>query len=173
MWWASAGEQRLHSEEESEADSQLLSGLALSPSSPIVPRPRSQSSNPQQKGTLNGPPTEAEAQQEMALIAYFHRLTTQILSTLSDIVDATDSDDEREDDHSPLHPATHSLEDCGEEEEDTGPAMYVTSQDIVRMGLDEWSAGDHEFVEEVSKAYFARRAKVEGRNVDVCGVRIC
>ncbi|KUJ21113.1 uncharacterized protein LY89DRAFT_427016 [Mollisia scopiformis] len=171
MWWASAGEQRLHYEEETEADSQLLSGLSLSPSSPITPR--SQSSPSLKKSKLNGPPTEAEAQQEMALIAYFHRLTTQVLSTLSDIVDATDSDDEREADHSPLHPTSHSLEDCGVEEEDTGPAMYVASQDIVRMGLDEWSIADHEFVEEVSKAYFGRRAKVEGRNVNVCGIRIC
>lgn len=44
MWWASAGEQRHHSEEESEADSALLSGLSLSPSTPVTPRPRSQSS---------------------------------------------------------------------------------------------------------------------------------
>jgi hypothetical protein len=174
MWWASAGEQRLHSEEENEADSQLLSGLSLSPSSPITPRPRSLSSTSLQKFKINGPISEGEAQQEMALIAYFHRLTTQILSTLSDIIDATDSDDERENDHSPPNPTSHSLEDCGEDEdEELGPAMYVTSQGLVRMGLDEWSAGDHEFVEEVTKAYFARRAKVEGRNVDVCGIRIC
>ncbi|KAF8863797.1 hypothetical protein BDZ45DRAFT_738003 [Acephala macrosclerotiorum] len=172
MWWASAGEQRLHSEEETEADSQLLAGLSLSPSSPTTPRPRSQSSTSQSKGKINGAVREGEAQQEMALIAYFHRLTTQILSTLSDIVDATDSDDEREDDHSPLYP--HSAEECGGEgEEESGPAMYVTSQDMVRMGLDEWSVGDHEFAEEVCKSYFARRAKVEGRNVDICGIRIC
>lgn len=174
MWWASAGEQLLHSEEESESDSQLLSGLSLSPSSPITPRPRSISSTSLQKFKMNGSISEGEAQQEMALIAYFHRLTTQILSTVSDIIDATDSDDERENDHAPLNPTSHSLEDCGEDEDgDTGPAMYVTNQDILRMGLDEWSIGDHEFIEEVAKAYFARRAKVEGRNVDVCGIRIC
>ncbi|CZR66154.1 uncharacterized protein PAC_16055 [Phialocephala subalpina] len=174
MWWASAGEQRLHSEEETEADSQLLAGLSLSTSSPSTPRPRSYSSSSQSntKGKINGAMQEGEAQQEMALIAYFHRLTTQILSTLSDIVDATDSDDEREDDRSPLHP--HSAEECeGEGEEESGPAMYVTSQDMMRMGLDEWSVGDHEFMEEVCKAYFGRKAKVEGRNVDVCGIRVC
>ncbi|KAE8451952.1 hypothetical protein EG329_002116 [Mollisiaceae sp. DMI_Dod_QoI] len=170
MWWASAGEQRLHSDEEREADSQLLSGLSLSPSSPMTPRPRSQSSTSQNQAKISGPSSEAEAEQEMALIAYFHRLTTQILSTLSDIIDATDSDDEREDDHSPLTPHPQSNDGEGE---DAGPAMYVSSQDMVRMGLDEWSVGDHEFVEEACVAYFGRRAKVEGRNVDVCGIRIC
>ena len=105
------------------------------------------------------------AKQEMAIIAYFHRLTTQILSTLSDIVDATDSDDEGEDDRSPLRD--------GEEEDENGPAVYVTSSDIVRMGLDVWSSTDHTFVEDVAREYFGRKAQVEGRNVDVCGIRIC
>lgn len=174
MWWASAGEQRLQSEEEREGDSQLLSGLSLSPSSPITPRQRPSSSTSLQNVKSSAPTTEGESQQEMALIAYFHRLTTQILSTLSDIIDSTDSDDEREDDRSPLTPTPHTLDECGDEEvEDTSSAMFVTSQDMTRMGLDEWSVGDHAFVEEVAKAYFGRRAKVEGRNVDVCGIRIC
>lgn len=98
----------------------------------------------------------------MAIIAYFHRLTTQILSTLSDIVDATDSDDEREDEAQALT-----------EPDSDGPAVYVSSADVERMGLDVWSATDHLFVEDVSREYFGRRAHVEGRNVDVCGVRIC
>jgi hypothetical protein len=78
MWWASAGEQRLHSEEENEADSALLSGLALSPSTPITPRPRSQSSASLGKAGVG---EDMSARQEMAIIAYFHRLTTQVLST--------------------------------------------------------------------------------------------
>lgn len=106
------------------------------------------------------PLKDESAKQAMAIVAYFHRLTTQILSTLSDIVDATDSDDEREDEAQALT-------------EDDGPAVYVSSADMERMGLDIWSATDHQFVEEVSKEYFGRRAHVEGRNMDVCGVRIC
>jgi len=165
MWWASAGEQRLHSEEENEADSALLSGLALSPSTPITPRPRSQSSASLGKAGVG---EDMSARQEMAIIAYFHRLTTQVLSTLSDIVDATDSDDEREDEHEALHPG----QDDGAADE-TGPAVYVSSSDVARMGLDQWSSTDHAFIEDVAKEYFGRRAHVEGRNVDVCGIRIC
>lgn len=155
MWWASAGEQRLHSEEESEADSALLSGLSLSPSTPQTPRNLNLSSASLMKN-------QGEAKQEMAIIAYFHRLTTLILSTLSDIVDVTDSDDEREDE---------GLVDSVADE--TGPAVYVTSADAARMGLDVWSATDHQFIEDVAREYFGRRAQVEGRTVDVCGIRIC
>jgi hypothetical protein len=168
MWWASAGEQRHHSEEESEADSALLSGLALSPSTPMTPRPRSQSTASLGTKGKAGVVEDFSAKQEMAIIAYFHRLTTQILSTLSDIVDATDSDDEREDEHELLH---HG-QDNGPADE-TGPAVYVSSADVVRMGLDQWSSTDHAFIEDVAKEYFGRRAHVEGRNVDVCGIRIC
>lgn len=153
MWWASAGEQRLHSEEESEADNALLSGLSMSTSRINTPTLASQS--------LASLKTEGEAQRETAIIAYFHRLTTQILTTLSDIADATDSDDERED-------GDHLLND-----EESEAAMYVTSADMVRMGLDIWSPNDHRFIEDMAMEYFGRRAQVEGESIDICGIRIC
>jgi hypothetical protein len=153
MWWASAGEQRLQSEEESEVDSALLSGLSISP-------PRVQTPNLRTQSFASLKP-EGVATQEMAIIAYFHRLTTQILTTLSDIADATDSDDEREDGDHLLH------------EEETEPAMYVANADMVRMGLDVWSPHDHAFIEDVAREYFGRGAQVEGASIDVCGIRIC
>ncbi|QSZ34883.1 hypothetical protein DSL72_007744 [Monilinia vaccinii-corymbosi] len=168
IWWASAGEQRLHSQEEWEADSALLS----SPHKPN-PFPTSLVSN------SNGIPT---AETEMSIIAYFHRLTSQVLTTLSDIIDASDSDDEREDDdhnHSHTSPLLNRGGGDGdaanedEEEEEGLGCVYISSADMERMGLDVWSAGDHLFVEEVVKEYFGRRAKIEGRGVDICGVRIC
>ena len=154
MWWASAGEQRLQSEEEYEADDSLLSGLSLFPSTPRTPKTPNQSAL-----TVKA---EGAARQEMGIIAYFHRLTTQILTTLSDIVDVTDSDDERED-----------SDTSSKDHEDIGPSVYVSSADMERMGLDVWSAADHQFIEEVASEYFGRRATVEGRTVDICGVRIC
>ncbi|KAA8568377.1 hypothetical protein MFRU_029g00950 [Monilinia fructicola] len=167
IWWASAGEQRLHSQEEWEADSALLS-------SPHAPNPVSTS-----LFASNGIPT---AETEMGIIAYFHRLTSQILTILSDIIDASDSDDEREDDSqshnhsSPLLNRGHSGgggDAANEDEEDGMSCVFISSTDMERMGLDFWSAGDYLFVEEVVKEYFGRRAKIEGRGVDVCGVRIC
>lgn len=153
MWWASAGEQRLQSEEESEVDGALLSGLSIS-------LPKLPPANLRSQSFASLKP-EGAAQQEMAIIAYFHRLTTQILTTLSDIADATDSDDEREDGDNLL------------QEEETEPAMYVANADMVRMGLDVWSPHDLAFIEDVAREYFGRRAQVEGASIDVCGIRIC
>ena len=154
MWWASAGEQSLHFDEEADADASLLSGLSLSPSTPVTPK------TPFSAISLNMS-TDAEAHQEMSIIAYFHRLTIQILTTLSDIVDVTDSDDERE------------SGDLISESEPENPGVYISSADMVRMGLDVWSASDHQFVEDIVREYFGRKATIEGRTVDVCGVRIC
>ena len=94
----------------------------------------------------------------MAIIAYFHRLTTLIFTTISNIVDATDSDDEE---NAPLRNA------------EQGPKIYIRGEDVSRMGLDIWSAADQQFVVDIIKAYFGRDAVVEGMNVDICGVRIC
>jgi hypothetical protein len=154
MWWASAGEQRLHSDEDSEADNALLSSLSISRSRPQSLGLRSRSATSLRM--------EGVATQEMGIIAYFHRVTTEILKTLSDIADVTDSDDERDDgDH---------LISAGE---NTGPAVYVSSADMARMGLDVWSTLDHAFVEDVAREFFGMRAQVEGRTVDMCGIRIC
>lgn len=126
MWWASAGEQRVHSEQETDSDAALLSGLAISPNPET--RPRSQSN-----ASLGGRSIKEDgnATQEMAIIAYFHRLTTQILTSLSDIVDATDSDDEREEEHQPLR---HSpdLQDG----DTNGPSVFISSDDVALMGLE-------------------------------------
>ncbi|KAK6601642.1 hypothetical protein H4I96_06983 [Botrytis cinerea] len=133
------------------------------------------------------------AETEMGIIAYFHRLTTQILTCLSDIIDASDSDDEREDDqihsHSSSSPlinrgsrnnsgggggGAHAIDDSSLEEEADGMScVYISSEDMERMGLDVWSAGDYMFVEGIVREYFGRKAKIEGRGVDICGVRIC
>lgn len=159
MWWASAGEQRLQTEEETESDAILLSALSFS-QSPMTPGKSSTS-------VQSVKAADIPAQQEMAIIAYFHRLTTQLLGTLSDLVDSADSDDDREDQ------ALNSGDADSNENDDVGPAVYVSSADVTRMGLDVWSASDKSFIEAVAQEYFGVRAQVEGRNVDICGIKIC
>jgi hypothetical protein len=113
---------------------------------------------------LQGP--DMSAKKEMATIAYFHRLTTRILTVLSDIIDATTSDDEGDEDT----PLRNSGADGTEEE---GPSIFICSADMTKMGLDEWSSSDHEFLVELVQAYFGRKAHVEGMSIDICGIRIC
>lgn len=158
MWWASAGEQRLHTEEECEADASLLSGLALSPSLPKQPK------SPDAKRRRGS--KDMSAKQEMAIIAYFHRLTSQILVTISDIVDAADSEDDREDER-------NVSQELIQREGNIDQTVYISSDDVVRMGLDVWSETDHKFIEDVARQYFGCRAIIEGRSIDVCGIRIC
>ncbi|PBP22762.1 DUF2347 superfamily protein [Diplocarpon rosae] len=170
MWWASSGEQRGDMDEEADSDASLLSGLALSPASPRLTGSRAKpTSSVPSKREDNVSEEGMGAKPEMAIIAYFHRLTSLILTTLSDIIDATDSEDEQGDEQAALHPGNGQEGD----ENESGPAVHVSSADVVRMGLDVWSATDHQFIEDVSREYFGRRARVEGRNVDVCGIRVC
>jgi hypothetical protein len=41
------------------------------------------------------------------------------------------------------------------------------------MGLDVWSIADAAFVKDLAAAYFRRVARIEGKGVEVCGVRVC
>ncbi|KAK7740522.1 hypothetical protein SLS53_005365 [Cytospora paraplurivora] len=62
-----------------------------------------------------------------------------------------------------------------EEEEDAssrGP-IRVDSDALAAMGLDVWSHADAEFVRNAVRRYFNREASVEGKGVELCGLRIC
>ncbi|TFA97684.1 Protein LCHN [Trichoderma ghanense] len=187
MWWASAGEQiRSEEQEESTRDAALLADL-LAPTSPRVasmsfpPAPSSpplgeplSSSIASLAGRRAG--VDGEANIELAIITYFHRLTTQMLSVVIDIVDAADEpyrddtttdgeDDENDDENQALVP--------NDTDESELPIITIDSRSIEEMGLDVWSASDALFVQELAAVYFGRRAVIEGKGVEVCGVRVC
>ncbi|KFY21052.1 hypothetical protein V491_03195 [Pseudogymnoascus sp. VKM F-3775] len=158
IWWASAGERSIALDDETELDNSLLDGLSLEPQAPRTSKGRTFSG-----ASTFSQNTDSSAKKELAIIAYFHRLTTLILNTLSDIVDAADSDD---DDIAPLR--------LGASRDDSElPPIVITRADMKRMGLDEWSADDRSFAEDMMKAYFDRSSKVESHSVDICGVKIC
>ena len=186
MWWASAGEQlRSEEQEESAQDAALLADLTPTPQTPI--------SIPAHSSTLadslsslaarrtSASPTDADARLELATIAYFHRLTTQMLSILSDIVDSTDEaypsspyrDDEVADQGHPAEEEVDPLLEGEEEEDPAAQVITVDSRSIENMGLDVWSASDAVFVQDLMRIYFGREARIEGKGVEVCGVRVC
>ena len=181
MWWASAGEQERSDEaEESAHDATLLVDLA-----PPVPQQSSLRSssalmvdsitslNARRATTYDGlVPTDEEedrARTELAIIAYFHRLTTQILSVLADIVESSDEDDMID-----VDPDGEGdvLLNPGEEDDDRG-YVRVDSESLSSMGLDVWSQSDAEFVRQVVAKYFSRRAYCESKGVEVCGLKVC
>ncbi|KAI8963938.1 hypothetical protein F5Y11DRAFT_317896 [Daldinia sp. FL1419] len=165
MWWASAGEQaRTEIAEESARDAELLADIDASPSSSSM-----RMEVPPLSASIASlrPADPDEARAELALIAYFHRLTTQVLGTLADVVesDEDDANDEEDDD------GAAAL--VGDDDGEDGRGVRVSSEDIGRMGLDVWSAADAAFVTAAVEAYFGRRAYVEGKGLEVCGVRVC
>ncbi|RFU76322.1 hypothetical protein TARUN_5910, partial [Trichoderma arundinaceum] len=185
MWWASAGEQiRSEEQEESTRDAALLADL-LSPTGPhatsmsipppaSAPSPAEPLSNSIASLAGRRSSVDGEANIELAIITYFHRLTTQMLSVLVDIVDAAD-DSYRDNDEG---------EDADEDDENEGlipnggddsdlSAITIDSRSIENMGLDVWSASDALFVQELVAVYFGRQAAIEGKGVEVCGVRVC
>ena len=150
MWWASAGEKRTDLDEEIDYDARLLREYNGSRNaSPSRPRSRPRSALSQQ--------SEQPPGMEMAIIAYFYRLTTLILGTLADIVELSECETDEG------VPASESSEEI----------VLIMSEDVARMGLDLWSAGDRRFVEELVDLYWGRKAKVQGAKVECCGVRIC
>ncbi|KAL2256066.1 hypothetical protein VTK26DRAFT_2239 [Humicola hyalothermophila] len=135
---------------------------------------------------------EARARAELAVVAYFHRLTTAMLSVLADIVDSTDDDDlvgiSGLDDEGAdsaggnLDPSGASAGASGGRGEEEARLLgsgnsrgwvRVDSDALAQMGLDVWSQADADFVREVTARYFSRRAHVETKGVEVCGVRVC
>ncbi|KAK4146362.1 uncharacterized protein C8A04DRAFT_9884 [Dichotomopilus funicola] len=166
---------------------------------------------------------EAQARIELAVVAYFHRLTTSIMTVLADIVDSSDDDDllglgllggggsgggggysdytdgppsrggegsssgglrgrrrghhdEDEDDTARLlgsRSNSSSGDDGNGDETSRFPWVRIDSEALAEMGLDVWSQADADFVVDVAARYFARRAYVETKGVEVCGVRVC
>ena len=188
MWWASAGEKRTDVEEEEEYDAALLRHVGSSCSDRSPPRPRSSGRSPAMEFTAD----DQGLGLEMRIIAYFHRLTTLILKTLADIIDASDSSDyepptEPQPPQSNPNPSEEDTTDP-DQEIDTHPLLSksptsippeekphipITAEDMSRMGLDIWSESDRVFVKELVGLYWGRRADIRGGGLEWCGVRIC
>jgi hypothetical protein len=148
LWWASAGEKDALLNDEACQDGRLLDDLPL-------PAPSKQSSS---RGTSSSAHDEVAGidvrfqSVAVTLIAYAHRLTTLIMETLAEIVEAADAED-------------------GDGEAGT---ITIQGEDLRRMGLDEWSQSDGEFVKEMAALYFGREGvQTVGRTVDLCGIRVC
>ena len=153
MWWASAGEKRTDLEEEAEYDNALLRDLdRFRDSSPDHPL---SAKSPMMSRGLGNP----ESGLEMTIIAYFHRLTALILGILAGIIDASEGDEEEQ-----------QADEAGSNERDN--VVFITSEDMSRMGLDIWSEGDRRFVKELVELYWGRQVDVQGARVECCGVRV-
>lgn len=152
MWWASAGEEPGDLEGPTEEEEPLLEGFASFAL-------QSSSAN----DALAGGDDEAEVASqceslpEMALIAYFRRLTTSMLTDVANMIDNASDEDDR---------STAVAYD-------ESRSLRMRSRDISQLGLDVWSARDIAFAEELTRKYFGVVAQAQGAGIECCGMRIC
>ncbi|KAJ4360214.1 uncharacterized protein N0V89_000774 [Didymosphaeria variabile] len=122
MWWASAGEQPAYTTTERDRDRDLLGDLS---------------------DYADALPT--------AIIAYFHRSTTQLIQNLNSIIERSDDEETEEDDGT----------------------LLLDKGDVSRMGLDTWSEADRAFLSEFSWLWYGRMVDLSyRRHRDCCGVRM-
>ncbi len=136
---------------------------------------------------------EDQKTREVALVAYFHRMTAVIFQTLAEAVARADQgdnpgghyhDDDENDEDEP--DATSEVRPAPEEEEEEETQrllaeqqakehngdILISQEDMEAMGLDSWSAADKAFVEELVKLWWGRKAVVRTSSIECCGLRI-
>lgn len=166
VWWASAGDRRGGFSEMEEIEMERDLSLLQNES-------------------------DEEQIKEVALVAYFHRLTNVIFTTLAEAIARAD--------HRDLDDDVSDHGDCGEgdtvrespndrgssandnDEEDTRPLLpeqsendpvEISQDDMTNMGLDSWSTSDKKFIEDMVSLWWGRKADVRAASVECCGLRI-
>lgn len=185
IWWASAGEKREglteEEEEQMEQDTSLLASVDNLSNSATGSLHRRSAPIDQ----LGSQP------QEVALIAYFRRLTSQIFTTLSDAVARQDADETEEhyrdeaaedDDETVLISRPSTQDDhiallsesqrCRVNQDGDLEPVAITAEDMAHMGLDVWSEADRIFVDQLLELWWGRKARVDGTRITCCGIRI-
>ncbi|KAG8630195.1 hypothetical protein KVT40_001814 [Elsinoe batatas] len=97
---------------------------------------------------------ETKQQTSMILIAYFHRLTSLLLSGLGDVINSEDDE---------------TVDGQGDDE----AQIRLEAEEVRRLGLDVWSEADARFIMDVGWLWWDRDVRWDGRGVECCGVRIC
>lgn len=150
IWWASAGDRR----------GGLLEAEEVA--------------NDQDEQILRDSVSEEGTTKEVALIAYFHTLSTLIFEVLISAVRRSDGVDASE--------RYHDDEEVEEENGDAGALLpsnnedrepvEIIEEDIRAMGLDIWSAMDKQFVVDMVDVWWQRKAIVRGGAIECCGIRL-
>lgn len=182
MWWASAGEKRRETEaalsdeflfeDGKRPRSEVLDDTVANDEEvhPLLPTsPRRSNSSPLPRlhhrrrssafsvgGASAGVAGSDLGNMEMDIIAYFHRLTGRLMAYLAEIVDDGEGDGGTGGD--------------GEAEDEE---VFISLEELDKLGLDRYSELDVAFVKNICLRYFGREAAVEGASWECCGIRYC
>lgn len=179
IWWASAGDKRagLSETEENELDQDATLLDFQDPDDQI-----------------NGDQEANARTKEVAIVAYFHRLTELIFQILGEAVARTqspnqdgmerytDNDNEGQEeevnesnnDQQALLPNSNKQKQKqnNDDTEEKDLPVEVTQDDVANMGLDLWSTSDQKFIEEMVSFWWDREATVQGGRIECCGIRL-
>lgn len=154
VWWASAGDRRSGlmeaEEQENEQDAALL-----------------------QQG-VDG----TEMTKEVALVAYFHRLSAVIFQGLAKAVQRSTKPEQYHDgepDDDDDDPATEVGDDQDallDRSQDDEESVEIEEEDVRSIGLDIWSESDRQFLVDMLHLWWGRTAVVRGGTIECCGLRI-
>ncbi|KAF3913786.1 hypothetical protein ABW21_db0200299 [Orbilia brochopaga] len=181
IWWASAGEQQINggdgdseglearpgSEDENTG---YITPVAAGGQKPVfLARQRRRSTGLSISG-MDG--TGPLGNAEMDIIAYFHRMTSRIVGGMADIIDASGLGEEEGEAAPPDTEGALTRGDMTDLEDDE-KWVFVSPDDMMRLGLDQWSTNDEKFLKEVTRLWFRREAMVERSGLMICGVKLC
>jgi len=148
VWWASAGDRRsglMEAEElANEQDEALL------------------------RDTLAGEGTT----KEVAVVAYFHKLSSLAFEVLGGAVRRNENRYRDEQDGE-----ENGVDGTGSDSQVLLPskddeAVEITEEDVRAMGLDIWSEMNRRFVEEMVQLWWGGKAVVRGGSIECCGIRL-
>ncbi|KAF2433474.1 hypothetical protein EJ08DRAFT_731453 [Tothia fuscella] len=152
IFWASAGEKEEGLAEEEEQDHKILADLGETVRTATEAQRYHDSD---EEGEDSQDRLKAEAEVEMGVIAYFHRVSKQLFEACVEVLDERSG--------------TEGDEDARGDEE----VVEVGSTELRRCGLDVWSEADRDFLSDLVEIWFERAVEIHGIGVDLCGVRIC
>jgi len=154
LWWSSSGESFLQLTDEASQDNKLVEDLIETSNSAYNPsKPRHDSHGGEGEDVVVSG-KEMTEKKVTVLIAYFHRLTRLYFDNVKEIID----DESR----------VNKTRIEGEDREE----VQIDTDDMMRLGLDEWSATDALFIREFGKKWWRRNVTYSGRGVECCGLRL-
>lgn len=122
--------------------------------------------NEQDEALLRDTLADEGTTKEVAIVAYFHKLSSLVFEVLGGAVRRNENRYRDEDDGEDDEQALLSSKD-GEDD-----VVEITEEDVRATGLDVWSETDRKFVEDMVRLWWGRSAVVRGGSIECCGVRI-
>ncbi len=151
IWWASAGDSR----------SGLIEAEELA--------------GEQDEALLRESCNHEGSSREVAMVAYFHKLSALIFSVLTNAVRRSGTNEQeryRDQENGTTDENDEQQQLLSAPNEEDVDMVEVTEDDVRAMGLDIWSESDKKFISQMMWQWWQRKAVVRAGNIECCGMRL-